>query len=86
MMAKRIYTPKQISPEVARENEIGAVKSQLMNTERMLVDACKDHAAMLAGRYGDEFTNDPARVARQIASFEADVSTLQARVATLMAG
>lgn len=38
-MAKRIYTPRQISPEIARENAISAAKANLEYARRELLAA-----------------------------------------------
>jgi hypothetical protein len=84
-MAKRIYTPKPVSPEIARENAISEARSRLHNERKHL----KLSESVLASylKRGDEF-GDPtpegtAHRQRAVDISQADVARLEAELEAL---
>lgn len=82
-MAKRAYTPKPISPEIARENAIGAAKSAVMYAQRDVTSAAETIAqwtrhgiSEVDGLTMADLERRSARAAEELARAEAALAAL----------
>ena len=84
-MAKRIYTPKVLSPEMQRENALSAAKAHVYNAKKRF-DDCARGVAQWERRgltEADGITikglrRDAARAAEELAICEAELAALTA--------
>lgn len=87
-MAKRVYTPKAVSPEIARENAIGAAKSHILYAQRdvndaeMLIARIAKHGPVAADGVGAEISM--ARAERSLEQRKADLARCEAELASLL--
>lgn len=75
-MAKRIYTPRPVSPEIARENAIKEAKAVLMYAQRDLRDAEAMIAAIKSGKA--DYTLSLEAAERALETAKADLQRAEA--------